>query len=194
MSASASPSRPSAGFQHRRLSSPRSVRLLTLLPSPSLTAALELLLTEVSLDRVSEQGKNGFEALSYVWGSPVGTVPVSCDGQQLLVTPNCDSALRHLRLPDHDRVLWVDAICIDQGRSAESVRERNTQVALMGEIYQKAARTLCWLGPGNDFTTELMAHLGRIGSCPSQRVLNKLLLFDCTCRQAITLDATGNAE
>jgi len=172
----------STAFQHCRLSYARSIRLLTLLPSSSLTAALEITLTEASLDSIVSPGGNGFEALSYVWGSPVGTVPISCDGQQLLVTPNCESALRHLRLAGQDRVLWVDAICIDQGRSAESVKERNIQVALMGEIYQKAARTLCWLGPGNDFTTELMAHLERIGSCPSQRVLKKLLLFDCTSR------------
>lgn len=187
MSTKASPSGPRAAFQHCRLSSPRSIRLLILLPSPDLTAALELTLREASLDSSStpSPGRDSFEALSYVWGSPVGTVPVSCNGQQFLVTPNCESALRHLRLAGQDRVLWVDAICIDQGRSPESIKERNTQVALMGEIYQKAARTLCWLGPGNDFTTELMGHLEGIGSCPSQRGFKKLLLFDCTCKQSL---------
>ncbi|KAI5866516.1 hypothetical protein GGS23DRAFT_550945 [Durotheca rogersii] len=193
MSANTSPSRPTAGYQYCRLSSPRSVRLLTLLPSPSLTAALELTLTEASLESITSQAKNGFEALSYVWGARVGTVPISCDGQQLLVTPNCESALRHLRLAGQDRVLWVDAICIDQGSDTESVKERNTQVALMGEIYQKAARTLCWLGPGNDFTTELMAHLERIGSCPSQRALKKLLLFDSKLRQQGKIDSDSSA-
>lgn len=178
-----SPSKPRADFQHCRLSSPRSIRLLTLLPSPSLTAALELTLTEASLDTINLQGENSFEALSYVWGSPVGTLPVSCDSQQLLVTPNCESALRYLRLAGQNRLLWVDAVCIDQGSSTHSVKERNTQVALMGEIYQKAARTLCWLGPGNDFTAKLMAHLESIGSCPSQRGLKKLLRFDCRCKQ-----------
>jgi hypothetical protein len=148
---------------------------------------VELTLAEKSLDCITSKDRNGFEALSYVWESPVGTVPVQCDGQPLLVTPNCQSALRHLRLAGKHRILWVDAICIDQGSSIESVKERNIQVTLMGEIYQKAVRTLCWLGPGNDFTTELMAHLERIGSCPSQRGLKKLLLFDCACKQ-FTLD------
>lgn len=178
------PSRARADFQHGRLSSPRSLRVLTLYPSPSFTATLQFTLTEASLDSITSQSTDGFEALSYVWGSPVGTVPVLCDGQQLLVTPNCESALRHLRLADHDRVLWVDAICIDQGSSSDSVNERNTQVALMGEIYQKARRTLCWLGPGNECTRELMVHLERIGSCPSQRGLKKLLLFDCMFKQS----------
>ncbi|KAH7304153.1 heterokaryon incompatibility protein-domain-containing protein [Stachybotrys elegans] len=183
MSTSTSPAGLLPAFQHRRLTSPRSIRLVNLHPSSSLTDCPELTLIEVSLDNIDRQGKDTFEALSYVWGSPVGTVPISCDGKQLLITPNCDSALRHLRLAHQDRILWVDAICIDQSHSRESIEERNTQVILMGEIYQKALCTLCWLGSGNDYTVELMRHLDRIGSCPSQRGLKKLLLFDARLRQ-----------
>jgi hypothetical protein len=40
--------------------------------------------------------------------------------------------------------LWIDSICIDQSRDA--VEERNTQVALMGEIYKCAKRVVVWLG------------------------------------------------
>jgi hypothetical protein len=168
---------PSTSFHHRRLSSSNSIRLLTLLPSSNFGAVLEITLTEIDIG-ISSQNLISYEALSYVWGSPVGTIPVSCEGEQLLVTPNCESALRHLRLADIGRVLWVDSICIDQGGDTESVRERNMQVALMDQIYQKAACTLCWLGPGNDFTAELMSHLERIGTCSSNRVLKKFLLFD----------------
>ncbi|KAN0120363.1 Heterokaryon incompatibility protein (HET) domain containing protein [Hyaloscypha variabilis] len=39
--------------------------------------------------------------------------------------------------------LWIDAICIDQANS----KEKGTQVALMGEIYSKAAAVIVWLGP-----------------------------------------------
>ncbi len=164
-------------FHHRRLSSPRSIRLLTLLPSVDFQDALDTALTEAILDDVSNNQKD-YEALSYVWGSRSGTEPIRCDSKQLLVTPNCESALRHLRLKAKSRVLWVDAICIDQGNGMSSIDERNLQVALMGEIYKKATCTLCWFGQGNDFTDELMLHLKRIGSCPSQRGLKKLLLFD----------------
>jgi hypothetical protein len=179
MSARNSTSR--AAFHHRRLTSPRSIRLVALLPSLEFQAALEAALTEVSLDGVSKN-KNSYEALSYVWGSRFGTEPIRCDGKLLLVTPNCESALRHLRLKNKTRFLWIDAVCIDQENGASSAKERNAQVALMGEIYKKAARTLCWFGQGNDFTDELMAHLKRIGTCPSQRGLKKLLLFDGTCQ------------
>ncbi len=134
-------------------------------------------MVESSLDSISND-QNSYEALSYVWGSRFGTEPIRCDGKRLMVTPNCESALGYLRLKDKTRILWVDAICIDQENGAASVKERNTQVALMGEIYKKASRTLCWFGQGNDFTDELMAHLNRIGKFPSQRGLKKLLLFD----------------
>jgi hypothetical protein len=166
-----------ATFHHRRLSSPRSIRLLRLFPSPEFQSALDVNLTEVSLDAVTDD-EISYEALSYVWGSQCGTESIRCDDKLHLVTPNCQSALRHLRLRDKNRILWVDAICIDQENGAVSVQERNSQVVLMGEIYKTATRTLCWFGEGNDFTDELMAHLNRIGTCPSQRGLKKLLLFE----------------
>jgi hypothetical protein len=163
---------PQATFHHRRLSSPRSIRLLALLSSPDFDASLEATLAEVDLDN------SDYEALSYVWGSRVGSKPFTCDNKVLLITPNCESALRHLRLKDKRRTLWVDAICIDQEDGELSVKERNSQVALMGEIYAKASHTICWLGQGNGFTDELMKLLQQIGTCPSQRGLKKLLLFD----------------
>lgn len=168
---------PQATFHHRRLSSPRSIRLLALSPSPNFEASLEATLVEVHLDN------NNYEALSYVWGSRVGTEPFVCDGKVLLITPNCESALRHLRLKVKSRTLWVDAICIDQEENEISVKERNSQVALMGEIYAKAFHTICWLGQGNKFTNELMRLLQQIGTCPSQRGLKKLLLFDSMCER-----------
>ena len=98
--------------------------------------------------------KSPYEALSYTWGARVGTLPIICCGLAsdknggegsrgvVLVTPNCDAALRHLRLRLRSRVLWIDAICIDQ----QSVREKNEQVPMMGEIYRAATRCVVWLG------------------------------------------------
>uniref|UniRef100_A0A0D2Y3X0 Heterokaryon incompatibility domain-containing protein n=1 Tax=Fusarium oxysporum (strain Fo5176) TaxID=660025 RepID=A0A0D2Y3X0_FUSOF len=51
-------------------------------------------------------------------------------------------ALWHLRRPDEDRMLWVDALCIDQ----TNIKERGHQVNRMGEIYKKADRVIVWLG------------------------------------------------
>lgn len=155
----------------------RSIRLIRLQPSSELSAPLDINLLEVSLEDFPSE-INRYEALSYVWGAPSGTVPCMCDGKELLITPNCNEALQYLRLPKDDRVLWVDAICIDQGSSEESVRERNVQISLMGEVYRTADRTLCWLGRGEEYTPGMFKFLRRVGSCPSQRELKKLLNYD----------------
>jgi hypothetical protein len=69
-------------------------------------------------------------------------VPIECSGRKLNITTNLFDALKRLRLPDADRVLWVDAICINQF----DLEEKNIQVPLMKDIYSKASVVLIWLG------------------------------------------------
>jgi hypothetical protein len=69
---------------------------------------------------------------------------IGCNSDSLLVTPNCEAALRELRDRSEMTKLWIDSICIDQSRDA--VEECNAQVALMGEIYKCARRVVVWLG------------------------------------------------
>lgn len=166
-----------AKFKHCRLHSHRSIRLLNLEPSSDASSPLEISLLEVSLDDFPSN-KHSYEALSYVWGASKGSVPCTCDNKILLITPNCEDALRHLRLPDQHRTLWVDAICIGQGNDKESLKERSMQITLMGEVYRSAKRTLCWLGSGQEYTAGTFEYLRRIGSCPSKRELRKLLNCD----------------
>lgn len=63
-------------------------------------------------------------------------------GNCLSVTKNCEYALRTLRQKDQERVLWIDAICIDQS----NIPERGHQVQLMSKIYAQAIRVLAYLG------------------------------------------------
>ena len=164
-------------FCHYKLDSPRAFRLLSLAPSPDLLNPLLCTILYTSFDDNTAR-RSSYEALSYVWGSPRGTIPLSCDDKELFITPNCDEALRYLRLADRSRVLWVDAICIDQGEGEESVEERNHQIALMGDIYRTAARTLCWLGKGEDYTAGLFQLFHRVGQCSSKRELQRLIRYD----------------
>jgi hypothetical protein len=85
---------------------------------------------------------SSYEALSYSWGDPKATLPISLDGTTFQVTENLESALRQLRLEDRHRTLWIDAICIDQANR----KERECQVQLMGRLYTSARRVLVWLG------------------------------------------------
>src|SRR5579859_2365609 len=68
------------------------------------------------------------------------------------ITQNLYLALHHLRFEDQDRILWIDAICIDQG----NVEERGHQVRQMADIYKKAERVIIWLGPATHETNVVM--------------------------------------
>ena len=101
-----------------------------------------------------------YEALSYTWG-PTDQERQSIsmtDGTKLEIGVNLFEALRNLRLPDRDRILWVDAICIDQ----ENPKERGHQVRQMGDIYRRADRVLFWLGAATYETDIAMESLNRM--------------------------------
>ena len=83
-----------------------------------------------------------YEALSYTWGDLKNTSSIHLHGDHHVITTNLDLALRRLRLPDQDRIVWADAICINQA----DVIERNEHVKDMREIYTHAKRVLVWLG------------------------------------------------
>ena len=86
-----------------------------------------------------------YEALSYVWGDPKPAIEVLCNGQTIVIQSELANALLQLRLRDTPRLIWADAICINQN----DVPERNHQVLLMGSIYSLASRVVVWLGAEN---------------------------------------------
>ncbi|KAK8859205.1 heterokaryon incompatibility protein-domain-containing protein [Apiospora arundinis] len=129
-------------YNHEPLESPDSVRLLDLLPSRKWDSPVECRIRQMTF----EEARDKYEALSYVWGATAGNRPITCDGGELLVTPNCHDAILHLRRRFHVRTLWIDSICIDQRQTSDSTQERNHQVKKMGLLYQSASRVVIWLG------------------------------------------------
>jgi hypothetical protein len=121
-----------AAYDHQSLILPNSFRVMTLEPATWLKGPIECSLDEVDLDNLTSS--SSYEALSYVWGERVGSIPILCHGQELLVTPNCRDALLQLRRRSKRRRLFIDAICIDQRQGEQSLKERGHQVKLMGEI------------------------------------------------------------
>jgi Heterokaryon incompatibility protein (HET) len=83
-----------------------------------------------------------YQALSYCWGDPEDTEMISCDDVMVPVTRSLEAALRNLRLRDRPRMLWADAVCINQ----RNVSERSHQVSIMALIYKYAAQVVVWLG------------------------------------------------
>lgn len=83
-----------------------------------------------------------YESLSYTWGDPDKVSDITIENHKCKVTVNLASALRRLRQQDTSRLLWVDAVCINQ----RNTQEKSHQVAMMGEIYERASQVLTWLG------------------------------------------------
>jgi hypothetical protein len=97
-----------------------------------------------------------YEAHSHVWGTDMATRRAVVNGIATAVTSNLDCALRHLRFTMVPRIVWVDAIAIDQ----KNTQERNHQVHIMGKIYSTAIGVILWLGPVAVGDVHLKAILG----------------------------------
>ncbi|KAH6684414.1 heterokaryon incompatibility protein-domain-containing protein [Halenospora varia] len=140
-------------YRELPLENERSIRLLVLQPAKNKDQHLFCEIMHASLDEPPF-----YEAFSCTWDSEIPQAFLTCpDGSQILATLNCEAALRRLRFLPRPRCLWVDAICMNQYK----VDERNTQVAMMAEIYQSAANVVIWLGPGDAQTDLAFKYLAR---------------------------------
>ncbi|KAK8043235.1 hypothetical protein PG994_013718 [Apiospora phragmitis] len=115
-------------YRHQPLASEDRIRLVDLLPAWKRDTPIRCRIRQVRL----EDARDKYDALSYVWGAREGSVPIACDGYELLVTPNCYDAIIELRHGTRVRPLWIDSICINQSAATCSTKERNHQVKLMG--------------------------------------------------------------
>ena len=110
--------------------------------------------------------KPSYEALSYTWGSSSKRERVFVrsilDHPQatLAVGENLFNALKHLRLLNRPRHLWIDAICINQIDNAEKSR----QVHRMGRIFSLARCVVVWLGELADQSGLALRALEDIGN------------------------------
>lgn len=142
---------------YRSLPSSHYIRLLVLLPSakPSNSIRCEICCTNLA-DNPS------YEALSYVWGDGSSTRTIWVKRERFLATENLEVALRHLRLRHKHRVLWVDALCINQS----DIPERNNQIKQMSKVYKQAQQTLVWLGRESTTTQDAFQFLLSLPALP----------------------------
>jgi hypothetical protein len=116
------------------------IRFLILHPATSQSDEIVCDLFHASLD--DELKVPTYEALSYEWASPSLSHALILNGTLFGIRENLHAALTSLRKPAEERVLWIDAICINQTDNAE----RGQQVQIMHLIYSKADRVIGWLG------------------------------------------------
>jgi hypothetical protein len=112
------------------------IRLVVLLPG-SFSLQIECNLLHHKFDETLQ-----YDALSYTWGDPTITDVILLDGHEFRITRGLECALRYIRLPQDRRVLWIDAICINQRDHSE----RSHQVQMMFDIYQNSEAVRSWIG------------------------------------------------
>ena len=129
----------------------RQFKLLKILPPTNQSE--EDIVCELSWKMLDDPPE--YEALSYTWGtttqdqsiqvrttpSPIAS-PLPPETHVVHVTKHLLAALLRLRQGTAQRIVWIDQLCINQN----DLVEKNAQVQLMADIYQRAKRTVVWLG------------------------------------------------
>ena len=139
-------------YRYRPLSTDSSIiRLLELLPGEDHIYCnihhADLLNLPV-LETIDPSQPITYEAISYTWSNKVFEQFIWCNNQVLPVTQTLYDALRRLRHETSSRVLWIDAVCINQSDTSE----RSQQVGHMRHIYKCATQVIPWLGEEDQYT------------------------------------------
>lgn len=106
--------------------------------------------------------KPSYEALSYVWGAPNPARIIYIGDNYLEITPDLHTALLRLRDYSFPRIIWIDAICINQQDNGE----KGVQIQSMAWIYASAKRVLVFLGEAADGSDEALDSIRTIGMQP----------------------------
>ncbi|CZR52125.1 related to heterokaryon incompatibility protein [Phialocephala subalpina] len=147
------------------------IRLLRLLPNEDEAAPLHCELCNYSLQKPGPR-THLYEALSYVWGNQCETLPIYVDKKRFLVTVNLHAALSRLRDRSFERIIWVDAVCINQ----ENKQEKEQQIQFMAEIYAQANRVVVWLGEAADNSDQALEVIRVSGGMePTSSSNNKMI-------------------
>lgn len=147
------------GFEYAELPGPGHVRLLHLHPIAGSPIRLSGSLRIHKFDSICD-----YEAISYTWGDwPELNNCLFLDGQVLKITDNLFAAL--VAYTDRvTRVLWVDAVCINQ----KDKDEKAQQVSIMADIYSKATAVQVWLAPHHDIFESAMEFMKRLSHRASE--------------------------
>jgi len=114
-------------YEYKVLPQGRYIRLLHL-QSGSGEDPLQCTLVTISLDTYGLE----YKPISYAWGDSSKTQSIYCDGCALPVTESLHAALRTFRYTAGQRMLWADAVSINQ----ENDEEKSSQVRIMQEVYR----------------------------------------------------------
>lgn len=101
-----------------------------------------------------------YKALSYHWGSGPTEKTISVGNMTVSVSQTLLEFLSNFRDEKEDRVLWIDAICINQADN----EEKEYQVSIMDEIYKSAESVVIWLGEASESSHLAFQLLSRLAN------------------------------
>jgi len=139
-------------YQYGPLAHDGNTRFIQLYPAAHFEDPIRVDIVERAYYASKTQDPVSYEALSYAWGSDEDPAYIFVGAKsRLRVRRNVTQILRYLRdgiaLGCTLRILWIDAICINQADE----EEKGKQVTMMGNIYACAVSVLIWTGePGHD--------------------------------------------
>ncbi|KAF2119135.1 heterokaryon incompatibility protein-domain-containing protein [Lophiotrema nucula] len=129
-------------------------RLLEVVPS-MLGGKIRCRLVRCNLD-----APPSYEAISYTWGDSSIQAQIELGGKGFSTSQKVQDVLRHFRRRNKARMLWIDALCINQA----SDTERSEQVRIMRQIYRKASGVLIYLDTSLDICTAAFNYLKALGN------------------------------
>lgn len=163
-------------------------RLIYLSESENFSSPIHIRLEEYDLNDHPE-----YETVSYVWGGENADstlckpIFVSRYWDAILTTSNCSALLRHLRRREISRVIWLDAICINQADN----KEKPAQISRMGDIYSNCERVVAYLGEdlvspptsGRNFRSRIDFRKATLAD-PMRSDMDRSAEFHMTCAKA----------
>ena len=110
--------------------------------------------TRIELETHALTDNLRYTALSYCWETNVKERTILVEYHEcapLKITSTLAAALMQFRLSQYrEQAFWIDQICINQ----DDNREQGHQIAMMDDIFYRAAQLVVWLGK-QDHDTEL---------------------------------------
>lgn len=118
-----------------------------------------------------------YEALSWRWGNEskdeFAIIIKTKDGERKKrVSYTLGLALKYLRYQTKPRMIWIDALCINQA----NFDERSSQVAMMDRLYTGASQICVWLGQDDSDSRKAIKFI--------KEEINELRDFDKLCKNS----------
>lgn len=162
-------------YEYQPLPSARHIRVVRLQKVKYKHQLNDPIVCQVETLDMDDPERPEFWTASYTWGDPRpqdehceddvslayqrALFDVQCDGATIKVRKNLFDALHVFRREADLELIWIDAICIHQA----DVDERNSQLAMMGDIYAVSSINLIWLGNHDENSRTALPLIDKLG-------------------------------